>query len=88
MKFSIFRHYEIIYIQNLRDSWESVLEDAKLVSSSLGQSTSLKEKQSRNDGCRKQFKINVSTTKRCSSLLVQLSERYKVIDTIARRFDV
>ncbi|CAB4018775.1 zinc finger MYM-type 1-like, partial [Paramuricea clavata] len=74
-------------VQNLRDSWESVLEEAKLVSSSLGQRTTLKEKRSRTMTAEESFKINIYY-KALDSLLVQLSERYKVIDTVARRFDV
>ena len=73
-------------IQNLRDSWEIVLQKAKLVSSSLGQSTTLKENRSHTITAEENFKINIYY-KALDSLLVQLSERFKVVDALASRFE-
>ena len=68
-------------VQNLRDSWEDILQEAKLVASSLGQSNTLKEKRSRSFTAEEHFKINIFY-KSLDSLLVQLSERFKVVDMI------
>ena len=73
-------------VQKLRDSWEDILQEAKLVASSLGQSNTLKEKRSRSFTAEEHFKINIFY-KSLDSLLVQLSERFKVVDMIARRFE-
>ena len=68
-------------IQNLRDSWETVLQEAKLVSSLLGQSTTLKENRSHTIVAEENFKISIYY-KALDSLLVQLSERFKVVDVL------
>ena len=73
-------------IQKLRDLWENVLQEARMVSSSLGQSSTLKEKRSQTTTPEENFKINIYY-KALDSLLVQLSERFKVVDVVARRFE-
>ena len=72
-------------IQNLRDSWETVLQEAKLVSSSLVESTTLKENRSHTITAEDNCKINIYY-KALNSLLVQLLERFKVVDVLTRRF--
>ena len=57
-----------------------------MVSSSLGQSSTLKEKRSQTTTPEENFKINIYY-KALDSLLVQLSERFKVVDVVARRFE-
>ena len=47
-------------IQNVRDSRETVLQEAKLVSPSLGQNTTLKENRSHTITAEENFKINIS----------------------------
>ena len=73
-------------IQNLRDSRETVFQEAKLVSSSLGQSTTLKENRSHTITAEENFKINIYY-KALDSLLVQLLERFKVVDALPSRFE-
>ena len=73
-------------IQNLRDSWETVLQEAKLVSSLLGQNITLKENRSHTITAEENFKINIYY-KALDSLLVQLSERFKVVDALASHFE-
>ena len=73
-------------VQNLRDSWEDILQEAKLIASLLGQSNILKEKRSRSFTAKEIFKINIFY-KSLDNLLVQLSERFEVVEMIARRFE-
>ena len=72
--------------QTLRHSWNDILHKAKLVASSLVQSNSLKEKRPRSLMAEEHFQINIFY-KSLDSLLVQLSERFKAVDMIARRFE-
>ena len=87
-------------VQTLRDSWEKVLEEAKRVSSALGQTTTLKEKRSRKKTRRNPteaeeyvhpteedvFKVSVFY-KALDTLLLQLSERFKAVDKVAHLFE-
>lgn len=87
-------------VQTLRDSWENLLEEAKLVSSALDQTTTLQEKRSRKTTRRnpneaeehvhstqeEAFKVNVFY-KALDTLLLQLSERFKAVEELADMFE-
>ena len=85
MKFNICHRCEMMF-RTLETLGKTFFKEAKLVASSLGQSNTLKEKRSRSFMAEEHFKINIFY-KSLDSLLVELSQRFKVVDMIALRFE-